>query len=188
MSYAAMGKLLVKPAMALAGVAATGYAWQQWDDAAKVLKLDYMPDAEIDKLFEKIDVDHSGCISEEELRTALGLKLSHFTLHAMIDAADADHNGEIDKNEFKALVHRIQRSHHTEAMGRQRQVGHFPAAKPLGLAGGDSQDKKNELLYEKFAKGGSQLKIKREPSATEIDQIKRKLSKELHEEEVKGGK
>jgi hypothetical protein len=73
-------------------------------------------------------------------------------------------------------------------MGRQRQVGHFPAAKPLGLAGGVSQDKKNELLYEKFAKDGAQLKIKREPSTAEINQIKRKLSKELHEEEVEGGK
>ena len=181
MSYAAMGKLLVKPAMALTGLAATGYAWRLWDDAAKVLKLDYMGDAEIDKLFERIDVDHSGCISEEELRKALGLNLSHFTLHAMIEAADTDHNGEIDKIEFKALVHRIQRTHHTEAKGRQRQIGHYPAANPLAL-GPDSQNKKNELLYEKFAKG-SQLKIKREPSAAEINQIKRKLSKELHEEE-----
>ena len=89
-----------------------------WEANSKVLKLDYMTDGEIGELFERIDVDHSGFVSEDELRKALGLKLTFFMLikHSMIEAIDADNNGLIDKKEFKALVHRIQRHHHTESM------------------------------------------------------------------------
>jgi len=103
-----------KPVIFCGAVGMAGFGYRKWDEASKVLMLDYMSDSEVDRLFDRIDADHSGAISEEELRKALGLTLDNFTLHAMIVAADCDNNGEIDRKEFRDLVHRIQKDHHTE--------------------------------------------------------------------------
>ena len=184
MSLAFLIKLkpLIVPA---SGVAVASWGYYQWDAASKQLKLDFLSDKDIDVLFDSIDQDHSGQISEEELRKALSIKLTNFSLHAMIASADQDHNGELDRKEFRDLVHRIQHAHHTEyhaAPADQKRA--IVSALPSHV------DDPKQTMYLK-AQHDTALRIKRrtEPSQKEIRQIKEKVGRELggrHDEGEKG--
>ena len=61
---------------------------------------------EMEKLFKRLDADGSGKLDEGELRRALlevGLKLSDGAIHAMVEAADKNHDGAISLQEWLDL-------------------------------------------------------------------------------------
>jgi hypothetical protein len=69
---------------------------------------------EMGKLFDDIDVDHSGSIDKSELKTALaakGLKVNMVAIEAMMQAADEDHDGKISKEEWIHMCHRVSAHH-----------------------------------------------------------------------------
>jgi len=69
--------------------------------------LDRNPEEEIFKAFQLFDDDNSGKISLKNLRRVareLGENLSDEELQAMIDEFDRDEDGEIDEQEFAAIM------------------------------------------------------------------------------------
>jgi calmodulin len=65
------------------------------------------PDKELKDAFKVFDADGSGTISRSELKKlmkSLGQKLSDAELDAMMDEVDTDKSGEIDFDEFKAMM------------------------------------------------------------------------------------
>ncbi|KAL5998606.1 Calcium-dependent protein kinase 15 [Asimina triloba] len=62
------------------------------------------------QMFKNMDIDQSGTITYEELKTGLsklGSKVTEAEVKQLLDAADADHNGSIDYMEFvTATMHR----------------------------------------------------------------------------------
>ena len=53
-----------KPALFCGAVGMAGFGYKKWDEASKVLRLDYMSDSEVDRLFDRIDSD--GCMSTND--------------------------------------------------------------------------------------------------------------------------
>eukprot|EP00002_Diphylleia_rotans_P010472 TRINITY_DN2095_c0_g1_i1.p1 TRINITY_DN2095_c0_g1~~TRINITY_DN2095_c0_g1_i1.p1 ORF type:complete len:154 (-),score=43.59 TRINITY_DN2095_c0_g1_i1:432-893(-) len=71
---------------------------------------------EFREIFSLVDVDHSGSISPEELgqlMTTLGLRPSQQELDAMIREIDADGSGDIDFDEFVAVMSRKVNANYT---------------------------------------------------------------------------
>jgi Ca2+-binding EF-hand superfamily protein len=65
------------------------------------------PDKELMDAFKVFDADGSGTISRKELKKLmkqLGQKLSDQELDAMMEEVDTDKSGEIDFEEFKAMM------------------------------------------------------------------------------------
>lgn len=65
------------------------------------------PDKELMDAFKVFDADSSGTISRKELKKLmkqLGQKLSDQELDAMMEEVDTDKSGEIDFEEFKAMM------------------------------------------------------------------------------------
>ncbi|CAB9525316.1 membrAne [Seminavis robusta] len=67
-----------------------------------------MTDAELEEIFDRIDVDNSGTIDAEELYILLrstGVKVTRRESDMMLHYADKDGNGTLDKDEWKQAIH-----------------------------------------------------------------------------------
>jgi hypothetical protein len=108
-------KLLWKPISVLATGAAVWYGNTQIDRTAKALNIDTKNRENMIKIFEQIDVDKSGQLDRNELRSALakaGTNMSDFDLDALFKVADEDESGSISKEEWiKALQHKHDHQH-----------------------------------------------------------------------------
>ena len=117
MNLAVFSKL--KPLlMVAAGTVLAGWGYLQWEriNMSKHLHLDSatLTDDAILRLFDHLDADHSGAISEQDLMAALNIS-GGVNLRSMMAAADNDKDGVISRDDFLQLVRRVQHTHQQAA-------------------------------------------------------------------------
>ena len=100
------GTLLLMAAIASFGVSC--YSSRKLNALHKALKRDYCSskdEASLRKAFKRMDTDNSGYLEKEELAVVakdLGLDIRPGEMVAIFDLLDADKNGKISFDEFKA--------------------------------------------------------------------------------------
>jgi hypothetical protein len=117
MSFKLLLVKALKPAFALASLGTVYYGTYEWNKAKQILHLDpRMSEKEMIKVFNEIDVNNDGSISEKELHDALekkGLRIGKFGMDAMMQAADENHDGAISQEEW---IHMIKDMHANPSM------------------------------------------------------------------------
>ena len=101
--FAAVGK---KAAVVAGGAAVAAYSTYQWQQAKdKLGGAGELDDAKVDKIFAEIDKDRSGAIDAAELKAALERAgLNSNAIGVMLNAADANRDGTLSKEEFRAAM------------------------------------------------------------------------------------
>ena len=98
-----------KPVSAAVVTYATYWTYQEWQKAGVALHVSDNKQ-QMEKLFDRVDLDQSGKINSRELKTALkeaGMNVGAVKLKAMMYAVDENSNGKIDKEEWRTLVDKI---------------------------------------------------------------------------------
>jgi hypothetical protein len=114
--------------IATAGMA-IAYGTRNWEKLGKKLHISNKSDDELKKIFDNIDMDHSGFIDMHELSGLLekeGIKLSAVGLRSLMYAADENQDGKISFEEFLNICHKIQ---HQEGHDVVAKMSHAPAPK-----------------------------------------------------------
>lgn len=120
----------VKIPMALGAVVVSGYGTWQWQRAKEALALDKsMSKEKLEAVFDEIDSDKNGFITEAELLRYLrdrGIKrFGEYEVHAMVEAADETKDGVISLEEWRDLI----RETHTVGPGTAMKPPKFPSGK-----------------------------------------------------------
>lgn len=99
-----------KPLLGSSAVAYAAYGYYNWEQSKAALKLNKIDAKSVDKLFDKIDKDHSGSIDRDELKKELeeaGMTWASLRVDSMMSVADENHDGSVSLSEFRDLCERI---------------------------------------------------------------------------------
>ena len=97
------------PLLALGSLFVSGYGAYQWHRTKEILSLgNSMSEEKIETIFQEIDVDGNGLISEEELLRYLQKnrikRIGKYDVHAMMVSADETKDGNLSLEEWRDLI------------------------------------------------------------------------------------